>query len=239
MNQSGQPLKLKHPRVVATIPCFNTERSIGQIVSETKKYVDQVVVIDDGSHDSTVATSRAAGALVVEHGTNKGYGEAVKSCFEVARTNGADILVTLDGDRQHNPEEIPRLIAPLLSGKADLVIGSRFLSGQDSMPRYRKLGVRIITFLYNLGSKVKVSDTQSGYRAYSKKIFDGLSLSEKGMGVSIEILEKACRKRAIIEEVPISCLYFTSTLNLKAIRHGLSVALSLLRIRFKNSLQRG
>jgi len=104
------------------------------------------------------------------------------------------------------------------------------------MPRYRKFGISVITFLWNFGSEVKVSDAQSGFRAYSKKVFETFPLSEKGMSVSIETLEKARRKGAIIKEVPTSCFYVPSTLNLRAIRHGLSVALSVVRIRLKNSL---
>ena len=105
------------------------------------------------------------------------------------------------------------------------------------MPRYRKFGIKVITLLFNLGSKKKVSDAQSGFRAYNKSISEAFSyLSEKGMSVSIETLEKARRKEAIIKEVPISCSYIPSKLNLKAIKHGLGVALSVCRIRVKNSL---
>ena len=123
-------------KVVAAIPCFNTERLIADVVSGAKKYADQVIVIDDGSHDGTAGAARAAGALVISHGTNKGYGESIKSCFEAAKANAADILVTLDGDGQHNSDDIPKLVTPILNKEADLVIGSRFLppSQQSSPP---------------------------------------------------------------------------------------------------------
>ena len=256
------------PKIVAGIPCFNNELFIAVVVSKAKKYVDQVVVINDGSHDSTTEVAEAAGALVISHGTNRGYGEAIKSCFEAAKANTADVLVILDGDGQHNPDEIPKLLAPIVDKEADLVIGSRFFQPEESplnspqstakfptpglknldsrlstahsrlniMPRYRRFGISVITLLFNLGSRANVSDAQSGFRAYSKKIFENLSLSEKGMSVSIETLEKARRKGAIIKEVPISCEYIPSTLNLEAIRHGLSVALSVVRIRLNESL---
>jgi len=224
------------PKVVVAIPCFNVEPYIKEVVSKASRYADQVIVVDDGSEDRTAEVARAAGALVISHGTNRGYGEAIKSCFEAAKTNAADVLVILDGDGQHNPDEIPKLLAPILKGEADLIIGSRFLTNEVNMPRYRKFGISVITFLWNFGSEVKVSDAQSGFRAYSKKVFETFPLSEKGMSVSIETLEKARRKGAIIKEVPISCLYVPSTLNLRAIRHGLSVALSVVRIRLKNSL---
>ncbi len=227
--------KPTQPKIVAVIPCLNTERFIADVVSRARKYVEHVVVIDDGSHDGTVEAARAAGALVISHGNNRGYGEAIKTCFEAAKANNADVLVIFDGDGQHNPDEIPQLLAPILQEEADLVIGSRFLSNKHNMPRYRKFGISVITFLWNFGSKVKVSDAQSGFRAYSNT-FKSISLSEKGMSISIETLEKARRKGAIIKEVPISCFYVPSTLNFGAFKHGLSVALSVVRIRLKSSL---
>jgi glycosyltransferase involved in cell wall biosynthesis len=249
--QETQQTSIARPKVVAAIPCFNTEGSITDVVKRTRRYVDQVIVIDDGSQDGTAEAAKAAGALVINHGINKGYGEAIKSCFQAAKANAADVLVILDGDGQHNPDEIPRLLAPILNNEADLVIGSRFLpqtqqtqrtqrtqgTQRTVMPHYRKFGISVITFLWNFGSRVKVSDSQSGFRAYSKRMFGNIPLSEKGMSVSIEVLEKARRKGAIIKEVPISCLYPPSTLDLKATRHGLSVALSVVRIRLKSTLR--
>lgn len=240
-NTRARPAQAK---VVAIIPSFNTASTIHEVVSKAKKYVNQVIVVNDSSHDSTVEEARVSGVLVTSHDVNKGYGETIKSCFETAKAEGTDVLVILDGDGQHNPDEIPKLVAPILNQEADLVIGSRFLqleesvatSPQTTMPRYRVFGIKIITFLWNFGSKTKVSDAQSGFRAYRKNAFQYLHLSERGMSVSIETLEKARRKGAVIREVPISCLYAPSTLNLKAINHGLSVALSVIRLRLKNKL---
>jgi len=247
--RSSQQTQLK---VVAVIPCYNTEYFIGEVVSKCKKYVDQVIVVNDGSRDGTAEVAKAAGALVVNHRTNKGYGESIKSCFDAAKANKADILVTLDGDGQHNPDELPQVLAPLLTGEADLVIGSRFLqpapptqsiqqtlsTQQTNMPRYRGIGIGIITFAWNFGSKTKVSDAQSGFRAYNKKAMDAFdNLTEKGMSISVETLERARRKRAIITEVPISCKYVPSTLNLGAFRHGFNVARAVVKIRLKNKIQ--
>ncbi len=236
MKQLSHSFEERRPKVIAAIPCFNTRRFIKDVVSRTRKHVDQVIAIDDGSYDGTAETARTAGALVISHSQRRGYGRAIKSCFEAARVNKADVLVILDGDGQHNPDEIPRLLAPLLRGEADLIIGSRFLNNEVDIPRYRKFGIGVITFLFNLGSRTKVSDAQSGFRAYSRKIFESFLLSEDGMSVSIETLEEARGKGTIIKEVPISCLYAPSSLNLKAIRHGLSVAFSVVKIRLKSSL---
>jgi glycosyltransferase involved in cell wall biosynthesis len=234
MPRSSQPPHGSRAKVIAAIPCYNTELSIGNVVTSARKHVGRVLVVDDGSRDSTVEAAKAAGASVVSHGANRGYGEAVKTCFQAAKADGTDILVTIDGDGQHNPEEIPLLLAPLLRGEAQVVIGSRFLPGKVNIPRHRRFGISVITWLFNFGSAMKVSDAQSGFRAYSKEIIDTFFLSENGMSISIEILEKAKRRGAVIKEVPISCLYIRPTLNMKAIRHGLGVALSVVVIRLKS-----
>ena len=221
---------------IAAMPAFNVEGNIGTIVLKTKQHVDEVVVVDDGSRDATADAARAAGAKVVSHGTNRGYGEAIKSCFAAARTSGADVLVIFDADGQHDSNDIPRLLAPILHNEADLTVGSRFLDSAVSFPRYRKFGIEVINWLWNFGSKTKVSDTQSGFRAYSRELIDKFQLTAKGMSISVEILEKARRRRARIKEVPVSCSYEDSSLNWAAIEHGLGVALAVLAIRLKYGL---
>lgn len=223
-------------KVVAALPCYNVAPYIAEVVLKAKRHVDQVVVVDDGSSDGTATAAKGAGASLVNHGANKGYGEAIKSCFRAGAANNADILVILDGDGQHNPEEIPNLLGPILRGEADLTIGSRFIKGCITMPAYRRFGISVINFLWNFGSRVRVSDTQSGFRAYSRRLLNGTPYSEKGMSISIEILEKARKIGATIREVESSCLYISSPLNLKAVEHGLGVALSVIRIRARNDL---
>jgi glycosyltransferase involved in cell wall biosynthesis len=148
-------------------------------------------------------------------------------------------LVTIDGDGQHSPQEIPLLVRPILEKKADVVIGSRFLNNLN-MPGYRKFGIKMITFFWNFGSRIRVTDSQSGFRAYNKSVVQDLELTENGMSLSIEILEKIRKKKHVIKEVPIHCSYENnnSSLNLKAFGHGFSVVLSVLRIRLKTVLSR-
>ncbi len=226
------------PRVVALIPCYNTASHIAGVLAKTLPHVDQVIVVDDGSTDDTAEVAKRAGVEVVSHERNMGYGAAIKTCFTEAQRNRNDILITIDGDGQHNPDEIPQVLFPILKNEADLIIGSRFLDINNSIPTYRRFGIGVITFLWNFGSKSKVSDAQSGFRAYSKNLFETIRLSDKGMSISIETLEKARRRGAIIKEVPISCYYVPSTLNLQVMIHGLCVALSVIRIRLKNRLCR-
>ena len=231
-------ISLNQPKVIAAIPCYNEERFIGEVVLNVRKYVDQVVVIDDGSHDGTSQVAIDAGALIVKHNVNKGYGESLKSCFEAAKANGAEIVVILDGDNQHSPHQILALLAPILKHEADLTIGSRFLDkGGRNIPRYRKFGIHIITWLFNAGSEIKLTDAQSGFRAYSTRIFDNISFTEKGMGISIEILIKAIGKGFTIQEVPITCAYHPGSSTQNPVRHGLGVALTVVKFRLKYLLK--
>ena len=238
MVQQAQTVQGKEYKIVAAIPCFNTEDSIRDVVSKSRRYVDQVIVVDDGSRDATGETARAAGALVVAHPVNRGYGESIKSCLKSAMENDADFLIILDGDGQHNPDELPFVLAPVVRGEADLSIGSRFIKWQTNMPRYRKFGIKVINFLCNFGAGVKVSDTQSGFRAYSRGILDSLSLAEKGMGLSAEVLLKVRERQLNIKEVPISCRYHSESSSLNPVFHGLGVALTVLKLRTKNLVSR-
>ncbi|NIN66758.1 MAG: glycosyltransferase [Anaerolineae bacterium] len=219
--------------VVAAIPCHNEEQFIGDIVRSAQEYVSQVVVVDDGSSDRTIDAAVEAGAMVVRHGTNKGPGEAYKSCFEAARSLKADVLITLDGDGQHLPDELPRLLHPLLSEEADLVIGSRFLKDYD-IPRYRKVGIDVITWLYNLGSAVKVVDAQSCYRGYNRKALDTLRITESGFGFSVELLIQARNRGLVIQEVPVSCIYHRDSHSMNPVLHGVGVALMVIKHRLKD-----
>ena len=230
------------PIAVVAIPCFNEQQFIGDTVTRVRKYVDKVIVIDDGSTDNTSEVAQAAGAQVIKHEANRGYGESIRSCLKAAKANDADVLVTLDGDGQHDPAEIPQVVAPILQGDADLVIGSRFLQPNlnqpqpnsptlHQMPRYRKFGIDVITFLYNLGSKTKVSDAVSGFRAYSRMVLGNLSCTESGMSISVEIIIKARKNGFRIKEVPISCVYHSQSSTLNPATMGIGIAFSVIRLR--------
>jgi glycosyltransferase involved in cell wall biosynthesis len=222
----------RHPKIIAAIPCYNEAQFIADIVRTVKKHVDRVIVVDDGSSDGTSHIAEKAGATVVRHNGNKGPGAAYRSCFEVARSSGADILITLDGDEQHDPEELPRILEPLLADRADLVIGSRFL-GDYEIPRYRKFGIDVITWLYNLGSNVKVVDAQSCYRGYNRKALNSLRITERGFGFSVELLAQAREKGLVIKEVPITCIYHPASHSMNPVAHGVGVALMVVKHRLK------
>lgn len=225
-------------KIVAAIPCFNEERYVGDVVRTARKYADQVFVIDDGSQDKTSEEASRAGAQVIGHQANRGYGESLRSCLKVARESDADILVVLDGDGQHDPDQVPQVVGPILSRKADVVIGSRFLGGSCNVAPYREFGIRVITWLFNLGSRVKVSDAQSGFRAYSRPVIHAVSVTQRGMSASIEILIQARGRGFSITEVPISCLYHPEGSTLNPVRHGLGVALKVVLLRWANMWHR-
>lgn len=233
MLESQPTSRMARSRIMAAIPAYNVEQFIANVVSEASKFADEVIVVNDGSTDNTAQIARAAGALVFNHNTNKGYGESIKSCFKAAKTDNPNILVILDGDGQHDPDDIPRLLAPIIHGKADVVIGSRLLDNKGNMPRYRRFGIKLITFIYNLGSKLKISDAQSGFRAYSNEALNLLNITESGMGASVEIISQLREAGFRIEDVPVSCIYHPGSHSIHPITHGLGVILFLLTIRIK------
>jgi glycosyltransferase involved in cell wall biosynthesis len=223
------------PFIVVGIPAFNEEHSIARIILEAQKYSDIIVICDDGSTDYTAKIAENLGADVIKHEQNLGYGAAIKSLFDHALNFGADILVTLDGDGQHDASEIPSLIKPLAEGTADIVIGSRFINkkGTKEMPFYRKMGVKIITKLVNSSARHGVSDSQSGFRAYNRQAIEQLRLSEAGMGASVQILLEANKQDLRISEVASTCKYkngdvLTSTES--PVTHGVGVMMSIFRI---------
>jgi glycosyltransferase involved in cell wall biosynthesis len=221
--------------VVAAIPAFNEERTIAKLVLEAQKFVDVVLVCDDGSTDCTAEIAERMGADVIRHGRNLGYGAAIKTLFTMARELNADVLVTIDADGQHDPREIPRLIEPVLENKADIVLGSRFLSDKErgsEVPSYRSWGIKLISKLTGVASNHRFNDAQCGFRVYGRKALSGLSFVENGMGVSVEVLMKAQKNGLTVVEVPAEVKYKhverSSTQN--ALGHGTSVLMSILRL---------
>jgi len=222
----------KKGRTLAMIPCYNEEATIGSVVLKAKQYVNQVVVIDDGSTDNTAKIAEYAGATVIRHGGNKGYGAAIQSCFLYARKNDYDVLTILDGDGQHDANEIPTLIAPILDKKVDVCIGSRFINNNgNNIPRHRRFGIGLITKLTNVGSKEKhrITDSQSGFRAYSKKAIKMLNPKDPDMGASAEILMQGRKKDLSYDEVPINCRYDLDGSTKKPVNHGVGVIVSMLQ----------
>ncbi len=193
------------------------------MVKKTLRYVDKVIVCDDGSTDNTAALAKKAGAIVISHKTNLGYGASISTLFDYCRKNNAEIMVTLDGDGQHNPDQILDLINVISKHNVDVVIGSRSLKDEKDLPGYSKTGIKIITAAINSATNLKVTDSQSGFRAYSKTAIDLIHPSESGMSVSTEILLKISNNGLSIAEVPIAVSYKGNTSTEHPVSHGAHV----------------
>jgi len=212
------------------IPAYNEEKNISEIIKKLQKITNKIIVCDDGSSDSTAKIAKELGVLVVQHETNLGYGAAIRSIFLKAREEKSEFLITLDSDGQHRIEDIQTVLNPLKTGKADIVIGSRFLNnGGKNVPSYRKVGIKILTKLANTSLDQNITDSQSGFRAYGKHVIENVTPSESGMGVSNEILIKASKQGLKIVEVPIIILYDGDTSTHNPISHGSSVLISTLK----------
>jgi len=212
------------------IPAFNEEKNISKIINKLKKITDKIIVCDDGSDDSTGKIAREMGALVIRHEKNLGYGAAIRSIFLKAREQESESLITLDSDGQHRIEDIQTVLEPIKNGESDLVIGSRFLDNDGkNVPGYRKVGIKILTKLANTSLEQNITDSQSGFRGYGKRVIQEITPSESGMGVSNEILIKASKKGFQIVEVPIVILYNGDTSTHNPISHGSSVIMSTLK----------
>ena len=222
------------PMVVVAIPAINEENHIAKVILGALKHTPWVIVCDDGSTDMTGEISEKLGAMVIRHDANMGKGVALRDLFDKARQVGADIVVTLDGDGQHDPSEIPQILKPILDGTADIVNGSRFLK-ENAMPNHRKFGGTILTGLANAVSHGKLTDTQSGFRAYSRASLDAIEVKEHAMGVDAQLLIDATQKRLKIAEVPIGVTYGADTSTYHPARHGTYVVFTILRVAAERS----
>ena len=217
-------------KIIIGIPAYNEEKNIAGIISKLKNISNDIIVCNDGSTDLTANIAEDMGAIVVNHEKNLGYGGAIRSIFLKAKDLAGDVLVTFDADGQHRIEDIDGVIAPILENQSDIVIGSRFLDDSEKeVPQYRKMGIKVITKITNATIKKELTDSQSGFRAYSKQVLNKISLSETGMGVSTEILIKASSKDFKISEVPIKILYGENTSTQNPITHGSSVIFSTIK----------
>ncbi len=218
-------------KIVVGIPAYNEEKNIASLILKLKEISNNIIVCDDGSSDLTSEIAKKLGAIVVNHSKNLGYGAAIRSIFLKAKEINSDILVTFDADGQHRIEDIKHVIEPIIENKTDIVIGSRFLNKKDDeVPEYRKLGIKIITKVTNASMSQNITDSQSGFRAYSKQVLEQLSPSDLGMGISTEILIKSSNLGFKIAEVPIKILYQGgNTSKHNPISHGTSVLFSTIK----------
>lgn len=194
-------------KILAAIPCYNEEATIGSIVLKAKRHVDEVLVIDDGSIDETAKVAEEAGATVIKHKENKGKAFGVKNAFGYALENDFDVVLTIDGDGQHDANEIPNLLKPIADGEADMTIGFRF-GRFTEMPLWRKIGKRVLDYATGVGAE-KITDSQCGFRAFNRKAMESFVKRLRGNGFSVESEQLVLAKDLDLKiaEVRISCRY--------------------------------
>jgi len=215
--------------LIIGIPAYNEEKNIASIILKLKESADKIIVCNDGSTDLTGKISEELNVITIHHKENLGYGAAIRSIFLKAKELDGDILVTFDADGQHMVTDIKNVISPIEKKQSDVVVGSRFLTKSNSVPQYRKLGINIITKVTNSTLNEKLTDAQSGFRAYSKDVLRKIIPTDTGMGVSTELLIKSSSLGFRISEVPITVSYEGETSTHNPVSHGVDVLLSTIK----------
>ena len=212
--------------VVAIIPAYNEEKALADVIGKTLENVDEVIVVDDGSSDKTSEVAIGAGARVIKHSVNLGKGEALQSGFKAIGNDS--IIITIDGDGQHNPSEIPDLVRPIIEDGADLVNGSRYMNGpEENTPAYRRVGQKVLDIATNISAGTKVTDSQSGFRAFSPKSKNVFRFKDTGFGIESEMLVDAAEAGLKIVEVPITVRYDLDGSTKDPITHGVGVLFNI------------
>jgi glycosyltransferase involved in cell wall biosynthesis len=215
--------------IVAIIPAYNEERFIGSVVLMSRRFANTVIVVDDGSIDATAEVAEAAGAKVLRHPDNRGKAQALNTAFQAARDYTPDVVVTLDADGQHRPEELATVIQPVVRGEADLVIGSRYLNRSCQVPRHRIWGHMFFNWLTKIASGVYASDSQSGYRAFSARAISCAKFHSHGFSAEIEMQFIAGQRELKVVEVPVTIRY-TDKPKRPVIKQGLQVLNGALKL---------
>ncbi len=215
-------------RTLVAIPAYNEEVAIGSVVLKAREFVDEVLVVDDGSQDGTGRVARMALATVVSHRKNLGKGATIRTAFDYARRNGHEVLVLIDGDGQHESDEIPKVMEPVLKGEADLVLGIRW-GKENDMPSYRRAGKRSLDYITAVFTGI-VTDSQCGFRAFSRQAIEALDPHALGFGAESEMLIQAKEAGLRIVEVPVSSRYDVEGSTLKPVEHGYRVVDSILHV---------
>ena len=215
--------------VVVAVPAYNEDRYIGSLVLKLRAGNRQVLVIDDGSSDDTAEVAEAAGATVISHPHNLGKTAAVETAFEQARHMNVDALVLLDGDSQHDPADIDAMVEPIFDGSAEMVVGSRFAGVRSAIPRWRVVGQHALTLATNIGSGLHLSDTESGFRAFSRRAVDEMRFTARGFALEPATQFQAKARGWKVVEVPIR-VHYGIPLKRNPVWHGVGQIDAILRL---------
>jgi glycosyltransferase involved in cell wall biosynthesis len=225
-------------KVIVTMPAYNAAKTLLKTFEDIPKgVVSEVVLVDDCSKDDTVDAASSLDIKVIRHPHNVGYGGNQKTCYMEALRDGADVIVMLHPDYQYDPRKVPEMIEPIIRGKADIVLGSRFLGGgalRGGMPMYKFIANRFLTTMQNLVLGTKLSEFHTGYRAYSRKFLETVPFLRNSISFTFdaEILCQAVYFGFRISEIPVETRYFAeaSSINFwNSTKYGLGVLNSLLQ----------
>jgi glycosyltransferase involved in cell wall biosynthesis len=204
----GAPMPAPRPADVSiVVPCYNEGPVIGEVLAELRRSWPQVIAVDDGSSDDTLARLREAGAIAVRHAVNLGQGAALQTGIELALARGARYVVTFDGDGQHRADDVAALLAPLAEGRADVALGSRFLGAAEGMPASRRLMLRAATAFTRAAAGLELTDTHNGLRAFTAAAARSLRITQHRMAHASEILHAIRRLKLRYVEVPVTIRY--------------------------------
>jgi len=200
-------------KITAVIPAYNEAKVISGVVNSVKAKVDEVIVVDDGSSDNTSEVARNAGAKVARHFLNRGQGAALQTGLDFALKNDADIIVTFDADGQHEASEISQVVEPLLLGKVDVVLGSRFLKQDNKIPKGRQILLKTATLFTRIYTGLKVTDAHNGFRAFSSQAAERIEIRQDGMAHASEIIEQIKKHNLKFKEVGVTINYTYYSVN--------------------------
>lgn len=218
-----------HGPVIALIPAFNEDRFIASVILKAKRYVDEVIVIDDGSSDDTPYLAEITGATLIRQPQNQGKAAALNVGFAIARERNPAAVILIDGDGQQDANDIPHLLKPILSGEADVVVGSRFLDVKSNTPTWRIAGQKALTVATNIASGVELTDSQSGFRAISRQALEKFNFRTRGFSIESEMQFLISQHAMKVAEVAIIVNYDEGPKR-NPIKHGLQVLNGILRM---------
>lgn len=224
-------------RTICVIPTYNEDETIAEVIGGCKRYCDEILVVDDGSDDETAAEATKAGARLIRHAARLGTGASLSTGFRAALQAGADIVVTVDADGQHSPEDIPRLFETIFLGVTDLVNGSRFLGDVKGMPFLKRLGNSALSIITSILCGRQITDSQSGMRAYTRRVLETITHESAGYSWASEILLLASRNGFRFVEVPIKTIYPKHRRRGTGILDGLFIFYQSLKTRLKATSQ--